>query len=307
MTSNHPPYLKKGSTIGITCPSSHIPLERIQFAAEVLQLWGFNVKLGATAGKMHHYFAGTDEERLDDLQAMLNDDSIDAILMGRGGYGMSRIIDKLDFTMYLQKPKWVCGFSDIVVLLNHLQAKYNIASLHSPMCNAYKSEYINSDHLQNFYAALTGESLYYNIPASPYNRTGTVEGILTGGNLSILAHLTGSSSEVDTNGKILFLEDIGEYLYNIDRLLLNLKRGGKFDNLKGLILGGFSDMQDTDRPFGQTVEEIIWDKVKEYNYPVCFNFPVGHIDINYTLTMGMPHKLIVTPAGAELKLEKKIS
>jgi muramoyltetrapeptide carboxypeptidase len=292
-----PPFLKQGSTIGITCPSSHIPIERISFAAEILHLWGFNVKFGETAGGAYHYFSGTDEARQHDLQAMLDNPEIDAILMGRGGYGMSRIIDKLDFTQFLSKPKWICGFSDIVVLLNHLQAKFDVAGLHSPMCNAFKAEQVNSDHLKSLYAALTGESLHYNTNASPHNRTGSTEGVLTGGNLAILAHLLGSKSEVDTNGKILFIEDVGEHLYNVDRMMLSLKRAGKLDNLKALIVGGLTDMEDTERPFGQTVEEIIADKVKEYAYPVCFNFPCGHQEINYTLCMGTPHRLVVTTEG----------
>ncbi len=302
MTTNHPPYLKPGSVIGITCPSSHIPMERIAYAVRALENWGFKVKLGKTCGTMHHYFSGTDEERLEDLQAMLDDANVDAILMGRGGYGMTRIIDRLDFTSFCDRPKWICGFSDIVVLLNHVQAKYGIPALHSPMCNAFQPQFIGSAHLQNFFDALTGKPLAYLVPAAPFNRVGNAEGVLTGGNLAILAHLTGSVSEVDTDGKILFIEDVGEYLYNIDRLMLNLKRAGKFDNLKGLIVGGFSDMQDTERPFGQTVEQLIWDKVKEYDYPVCFNFPCGHIDVNYTLTMGMPHTLSVTGEGAILEL-----
>lgn len=295
-----PPYLKEGSVIGIACPSSYIPMERISFAAEVLNLWGFEVRLGKTAGAQHHYFSGTDEERLQDLQAMLDDPGIDAILMGRGGYGLSRIIDRLDFMQFRLRPKWICGFSDVVVLLNEIQGQLNTAVLHSPMCNAFKPETINSDHLKSLYAALTGESLHYNTPASPYNRHGKVEGALTGGNLAILAHLTGSPSEVNTDGKILFIEDVGEYLYNADRMLLNLKRAGKLDNLKGLIVGSFTDMQDTERPFGQTIEEIIVDKVKEYDYPVCFNFPCGHQEINYALCLGAQHKLIVTAEGGYL-------
>ena len=233
---------------------------------------------------------------------MLDDPQLDAILMGRGGYGLSRIIDDLDFTAFQMKPKWICGFSDITVLLNHLQAQYNIASMHSPMCGAFKPDTINSDHIRNFYAALTGDVLFYHTSPSPYNRLGQCEAVLTGGNLAMLAHLTGSVSEVDTTGKILMIEDIGEYLYNTDRLLLNLKRAGKLDQLKALLVGGFTDNQDTERPFGQTVEEIIWDKVKDYSYPVCFNFPVGHQDINYTLCMGMKHKLVVTEQGGTLEL-----
>lgn len=297
-----PPYLTTGSTIGITCPASYVPAERIDYAASVLRDKGFNVVLGKTAGAMHHYFSGTDEERLQDLQSMLDDPNIDAILMGRGGYGVSRIIDALDFTAFRQKPKWICGFSDIVVLHNHIQANFGIPSIHSPMCNAYKPESLDTDHLNSFFKAIQGDDLVYTAPSSSFNRKGTTEGVLTGGNLAILAHLTGSVSEVDTAGKILFIEDIGEYLYNADRMLLNLKRAGKFDNLKGLVLGGFTDMQDTERPFGQTIEEIIWDKVKEYDYPVCFNFPCGHQEVNYSLCLGMPHKLSVREDNSVLQL-----
>jgi len=297
-----PAYLSNGSTIGITCPASHVPAERIAYAAGVLQDRGYNVILGQTAATQHHYFAGTDEERRADLQAMLDNPDIDAILMGRGGYGVSRIIDALDFTRFAEKPKWICGFSDIVVLHNHIQATLGTSVIHSPMCNAYKPESLQTEHLNSFFKAINGEPLLYNAPASPFNRTGTAEAILTGGNLAILAHLTGSVSEVDTKGKILFIEDIGEYLYNADRMLLNLKRAGKLDDLKGLIVGGFTDMQDTERPFGQTIEEIIWDKVKEYDYPVCFNFPCGHQEVNFSLCLGMPHRLVVTAQGSTLEL-----
>lgn len=300
---NHPPYLKKGSVIGITCPSSYVPLERIEFAANILRNEGFEVLLGKTAGTQFNYFSGTDDERLADLQQMLDDPKLDAILMGRGGYGMSRIIDRLDFTKFQQYPKWICGFSDIVVLHSHIQANYQIPTLHSPMCNAFKAESLKSDHIASLYKALKGEELIYQFPSSEYNRQGAAEGIMTGGNLAILSHVTGSVSEVDMNGKILFIEDIGEHLYSIDRLMLNLKRAGKLDKLKALLVGSFTDIEDTERPFGQTVEQIIWDKVKEYDYPVAFNFPCGHQEINYTLRLGTRHKFIVTDKGSTLIAE----
>jgi muramoyltetrapeptide carboxypeptidase len=300
----HPPFLKHGSVIGITCPSGYVSMDRVAYAVTTLERWGFEVRVGATIGTEHFYFSGTDEDRLTDLQAMLDDPDIDAVLMGRGGYGMSRIVDDIDFKAFLKNPKWICGFSDIIVLQNHLQSRFEMPSLHSPMCGAFKPETEHEDYLKTFYAALTGESIYYHVKPSAYNRPGVAKAVLTGGNLSILAHLTGSASEVNTEDKILFIEDISEYLYNIDRLLLNLKRSGKLDHIKGLIVGGFTELQDTDRPFGQTIEEIIWDKVKEYDYPVCFNFPCGHQDINYTLTLGVEHKLIVTDSGASLELKR---
>lgn len=303
---NHPPYLKPGSVIGITCPAGYVSQERVLPAINILQEWGFRVKIGKTVGTEHFYFSGDDAARLADLQAMLDDTEPDAILMGRGGYGMSRIIDALDFTAFLQKPKWICGFSDITILHNHLQAKYNMPSFHSPMCGAFKPETKEADHIKNFRAAISGQALSYQTSPSSFNRKGAAEGILTGGNLAILAHLTGSVSEVDTTDKILFIEDIGEYLYNADRLLLNLKRAGKLDKIKALIVGGFTEMQDTERPFGQTIEEIIYDKVKEYDYPVCLNFPVGHQDINYTLCLGMQHKLRVNESGGALELTHRL-
>lgn len=304
--TTHPPYLKENSTIGITCPSGYVSRERIAFAVETLKLWGFNVKVGSTVGSEHFYFSGTDDERLHDLQEMLDDPDIDAILMGRGGYGMSRIIDRIDFTAFSRKPKWICGFSDITVLHSHIHTQLQLPTMHSPMCGAFQPDTINTEYIKCFYAAITGESLYYHTDPAKYNRMGTAEGVLTGGNLAILAHLTGSASDIDTAGKILLIEDIGEHLYNIDRMLLNLKRSGKLSKLKGLIVGSFTDLQDTERPFGQTIEEIIWDKVKEYNYPVCFNFPCGHQDVNYTLCLGMQHRLIVNEQGGNLELFNRV-
>jgi muramoyltetrapeptide carboxypeptidase len=301
-----PPFLKQGSVIGITCPSSFIATEKIDGCIKVLEHWGFKIKKGKTIGTNYHYFSGTDVERIADLQAMLDDPGIDAILMGRGGYGMVRIIDDLDFTKFLKRPKWICGFSDITVLHSHIESNFGIASLHSPMCGAFRTETENELYLKTFYAALTGESIYYHTTPSPFNRIGNTEGTLTGGNLSLLAHIMGSPSEVDTAGRILFIEDIEEYLYKMDRMMLTLKRAGKLDNLKGLVVGYMTNMLDTDRPFGQNIQEIIWDKVKEYDYPVCFNFPAGHEDINYTLTMGATHKLSVTEAGGVLELTRKL-
>jgi len=299
-----PPYLKEGSVIGITCPASYVSHERTAYAIVTLEKWGFKVKRGKTIGTEHFYFSGTDDERLADLQDMMDDPGIDAILMGRGGYGMSRIIDRIDFAGFLKHPKWICGFSDFTLLHNHLQRNHNYASLHSPMCIAFRPETENADHIAAFRDALLGNAMKYSIPPSPYNRAGKAQGILTGGNLAMIDHIMGSVSEVNTDGKILFIEDIGEYLYRIDRMMLTLKRAGKLDNLAALVVGSFTDMEDTERPFGQTVEEIIADKVKEYSYPVCFGFPTGHQEVNYTLTMGEVHSLGVSRGGSVLELVK---
>lgn len=301
-----PPYLKKGDTIGITCPSGYLPAERTIFAKKTLEAWGYKVVTGSTVGSGHYYFSDTDERRLYDLQSMLNNTDIKAILMGRGGYGLSRIIDKIDFTQFIQHPKWICGFSDISVLHSHIQAQFGISTLHSPMCGAFTEEHETHPHILSLQQLWTGATVDYPLHPHEYNRVGTASGVLVGGNLAILAHLSGSSSQMDTNGKILFIEDIGEYLYNIDRMLLNLKRAGLLSGLKALVCGAFTDVKDTERPFGQHIYEIIREKVIEYNYPICFDFPAGHIDINFTLALGMNHELSISEQEVTLRLAQPI-
>lgn len=297
-----PPGLQQGDTVGITCPSGYLPAERILFAKRTLEAWGYQVITGSTVGSGHYYFSDTDERRLFDLQSMLDNPVIKAILMGRGGYGLSRIIDKIDFTHFVQHPKWICGFSDISVLHSHIHAQYGIATLHSPMCGAFVEDNESHPHVLSLQQLWTGQRPDYPLHPHEYNRLGSAQGTLVGGNLAILAHLSGSASQMDTRGKILFIEDIGEYLYNADRMLLNLKRAGMLNGLKALICGGFTDMKDTDRPFGQNIYEIIREKVKEYQYPVCFDFPAGHIDVNYALALGMEHELTVSDQQVSLQL-----
>lgn len=291
-----PPYLLPGDTIGITCPAGYVSAERIAYCTEVLARWGYKVKVGNTVGTGQFYFSGKDEERLDDLQAMLDDPGINAILMGRGGYGTSRIIDALDFTQFEKRPKWICGFSDITVLHSHIHTTLGIATLHSPMCGAFNAEAEDAYYLQSLRKVWAGESLSYAFPGSLFNRPGSITAPVVGGNLAMLAHLSGSCSQLNTHGKILFIEDIGEHLYNIDRMLLNLKRSGQLENLAGLLVGSFTDLQDTERPFGQLVEEIILDKVAAFDYPVAFNFPCGHATENVTLALGTSY---VLEAGVE--------
>ncbi len=295
-----PPYLKAGSTIGITCPAGYLPVEKARTCAGVLEAQGYRVKLGATIGSGEFYFSGTDEARRQDLQQMLNSPEIDAILMGRGGYGVSRIIDDLDFTKFARSPKWIWGFSDVTVLHSHIQQQLGIATLHASMCAAFTPETIALPFVQATLGALRGAPLRYSVPPAGIHRTGTAKGILTGGNLALLAHLTGSPSQVDTAGKILFIEDIAEYRYNIDRLLLNLKRSGQLSELAGLVIGEFTDTQDTERPFGQELEGIILDKVAAYNYPVLAGLPCGHGVINFPLRLGVEYAMEVTAAGGRL-------
>ncbi len=293
--------LKPGDTIGITCPSGYVSMERVAFAKKVFERWGLKVVLGDTVGNEFNYFAGTDDQRRVDLQLMLDSTEINAIMMGRGGYGMSRIIDDLDFTAFRENPKWICGFSDITALHEHIQANWGIPTIHGPMCGHFKPETENTEYIQGIRKIMFGEQMSYITPASQYNRPGTAKGKIVGGNLSLLVHLTGSASEVNTNGKILFIEDLDEYLYHIDRMLLHLRRADKLSGLAGLIVGGFSDMKDTERPFGKNIYELILDHVKDYSYPVCFDFPAGHIDINYPIVMGAEHEMVVAIDGGKIK------
>lgn len=296
-----PPYLKQGDTIGIICPSGYMPLEKTATCIETLQNWGFSVKIGKTVGKQFHYFSGTDEERLCDLQSMLDDDGVKAILCARGGYGLSRIIDAVDFTKFRKKPKWVIGYSDITVLQNHLLSRFRIASLHAPMASAFNDGGANNEFVQSILTAITRPRYQYSADVNIFNRVGLGKGPLVGGNLSLIVHLSGSVSDIKTDGKILFLEDIGEYLYHVDRMLMQLKRCGKLAKLAGLIIGGFTEMKDTTIPFGQSVYEIILDKVKEYSFPVCFGFPISHTEKNYAVKIGIDHEFCVENDRVSLK------
>lgn len=290
-----PPYLKKGDTIGITCPAGYMAAEKAQICITVLQQWGYRVMVGKTLGSDSvNYFSATDENRRDELQAMLDDKSINAILCGRGGYGVGRIIEQLDFTKFKKNPKWLIGFSDITVLHSHIYSNLKIASLHAPMAAAFNDGEYKNEFIRSLQKAVTGKKAKYNCMAHPFNRPGTISGELVGGNLSLLAHLTGTSSDINTKNKILFIEDIGEYIYNIDRMLYQLKRSGKLTQLGGLIIGGFTDMKDTERPFGKTVYEAIHEIISDYNYPACFGFPVSHSKENYALKVGGQYQLKIS-------------
>lgn len=296
-----PPYLKAGDTIGMVCPSGYMPYDKTVMAIETLTEWGFNVLPGKTLGSQFHYFSGTDEERLDDLQQMLDDTKVKAVFCARGGYGMGRIIDKLSFKKFRKNPKWIIGFSDITVLESHLLARYKIASLHAPMAAAFNDGEFNNLYIQSLHNALLGRKASYTADGDNFNIKGRASGILTGGNLSLLAHLIGTKSDVNVKTKILFIEDVGEYIYNVDRMMYQLKRSGKLKGLAGLIVGKFTEMKDTTIPFGQTIEEVIRDLVKGYDFPVCFNFPVSHDRENYALKIGVEYKLTVSTTMATLK------
>ncbi|MEO6219377.1 MAG: LD-carboxypeptidase [Ginsengibacter sp.] len=296
-----PQYLKPGDTIGILCPAGYMPYEKAATAIETLKVWGYKVFIGKTLGNQYNYFSGTDEERLSDLQYMMDDDTIKAIFCARGGYGIGRIIDKLKFKKFKKHPKWIIGFSDISILQCHLFANYKIASLHAPMAAAFNDGENNNVYIRSLQDALIGKKAIYICPGNEYNQKGKARGILAGGNLSLLAHICGTSSEINTKKKILFIEDIGEYIYNVDRMLYQLKRCGKLDDLAGLIVGRFTDMKDTTFPFGQTTEEVIKNVVKNYEYPVCFGFPTSHEKENYALKIGMKYELTVSVSSVQLE------
>ncbi|TCC93664.1 LD-carboxypeptidase [Pedobacter frigiditerrae] len=292
-----PSYLKKGDKIAIVCPAKKLP-KSIDSAIETLKSWGLEVVIGNTVGGSYHQFSGTDEERAADLQQFLDDKSIKAIIAARGGYGTIRIIDLLDFTIFNEEPKWLVGFSDITILLSHALADLTIQSIHAQM--PYTFDTSTAEALESLRKSLFGEPLSYHYTSEFSNREGKTKGILIGGNLSLLITVEGSVSEMNYDDKILFLEDVGEHEYSIDRMMRLLKRKGKLNKLKGLIVGAFNEISEEKIPFGQTPEEVIWELVKEFDYPVCFNFPTGHIDDNRAMVVGKNISLSVAKNDVQL-------
>lgn len=279
-----PPRLKQGDKVMLISSARKVLPEEVNSAVEVLKSWGLIVEFGDNLFEQFNQFAGSDLQRTNDLQNAINDESIKAILFARGGYGTVRIVDAINFFAFTKNPKWIIGFSDITVLHAHLEKNFGIATLHSPM--AFNFQKTPEEVLEKIKSMLFEGTQQYKVAAHPMNRKGESEGILIGGNLSIIYSLLGSVSDSDTDGKILFLEDLDEYLYHIDRMLQSLKRAGKLAKLAGLIIGGMNDMKDNLIPFGQSPEEIILDAVKEYDYPVCFGFPSGHLPVNFPLLLG---------------------
>jgi len=277
------PKLKKGDKIGIISTARKINIEELKYAIELIESWGLKVVLGKTIGASQDQYAGDDTLRSEDLQYMLDKADINAILCARGGYGTVRIIDDLDFSNFIKQPKIIAGFSDVTVLHSHLH-NMNAPTLHSSMPISFKSN--TKESIESLKKALFGENSDISCDGHSLNRKGKAKGQIIGGNLSILYSLIGTPSDIDTKGKILFIEDLDEYLYHIDRMMTSLKRSGKLKSIKGLIVGGMTKMNDNTIPFGKTAEQIIFEAVSDYNYPVCFNFPAGHIDHNLTLKFG---------------------
>ena len=277
-----PPYLKKGDTIAIVATARKNIDDNLKFATDLLTSWGLNVKIGSTIGLDLDQLAGTDAQRAQDFQEQMDNQNIKAIWCVRGGYGTVRMIDLLDFTKFKQNPKWIIGFSDVTVLHNHLNTM-GFKSIHGIMPVSSKATEEAKESLRK---VLFGEKLAYEIDSHYMNKLGNASGELVGGNLSILYSLLGSKSAINCDNKILFMEDLDEYLYHIDRMMMNLQRNGCLESIKGIIVGAMTKMIDNDIPWGKDALQIIEDVTKKYNIPIIYDFPAGHIQDNRALIMG---------------------
>ena len=292
-----PSYLKKGDTIAIIETARKVSKEEIQPAVAFFESYGLSVILGNYLFESNNQYAGNDLQRTEDLQWALNDKNSKAIIIARGGYGSVRLIENIDFTEFKKHPKWLVGYSDVTVLHNAIH-NIGVATLHATMPLNFSK---NKEATKSMISGLFGNLNEIQAEENYSNVSGMAKGQLIGGNLSLLYSLSGTPFDIDTTDKILFIEDLDEYLYHIDRMMMQLKLSGKLKKLKGLIVGGMTDMKDNAIPFGKFPEEIILDAVKEYNYPVCFDFPAGHIDKNLALYFGKEVELNVNDEGATLK------
>ena len=292
-----PSALQKGDQIGIISTARKISKEELKFAKNTLEYWGLKVVFGNNLFQEYNQFAGSDLQRSADLQQMIDNPDIKAIICARGGYGTVRILDLIDFSDLKANPKWIAGYSDVTALHSTLH-NLNITSLHSTMPINFSDNTKTS--LESLKQILFGNLISYNFPRHKLNRIGHAKGKVVGGNLSIIYSLLGSNTDINTDGKILFLEDLDEYLYHVDRMMMNLKRNGKLSKLAGLIVGGMSNMNDNTIPFGKSAIEIIAESVSEYDYPIAFNFPAGHIDNNNTIILGQNANLTIDRKNSNL-------
>ena len=292
-----PDYLKEGDKIGIVASARKVTEQDMAPCINILESWELEVVLGENIYAAQDQYAGSDKMRASDLQAMLDDTQIRAVLFARGGYGTVRIVDLLDFNGFSENPKWLIGYSDITVLHSHVNAICEVETVHGVMA----INFVDDNHgVAALKQTLFGEPQSFELQQNTLNKAGEGQGIVVGGNLSLLYSLKGSISNTETAGRILFVEDLDEYFYHIDRMMMNLKRAGMLSNLQGLVIGGMTDMNDNDIPFGKRAEEIIADVVSDFEYPVCFNFPAGHIKGNMPLILGRQVKLIVTANGGSI-------
>lgn len=300
------PYLKAGDTVAIVAPSGILNGREgeVQQAVALLKSWGLHAVVGKHVFSKADHFAGTDAERCEDLQNAMDDPKISAIWCARGGYGTVRILDKLDYTEFKKNPKWIIGYSDITALHNQIHNE-GFQSLHALMCVSLTKDTSDiEDSIETFKSALFGNPVNYSLKGSNYNRTGEASGALVGGNLTVLHTMLGSKESLDTTGKILFIEEIGEYKYHIDRMLQSLKRAGYFDNCKGLIIGDMSNLRKNTTAWGTSIEQLILDALSEYNFPIAFNMPAGHEKDNRALILGKNIKLNVTKTEATVEFLK---
>lgn len=294
-----PPYLKKGDTIAIVATARKNIDDNLQFATDLLNSWGLKVKIGSTIGLDLDQLAGTDAQRAKDFQDQMDNSNIKAIWCVRGGYGTVRMIDLLDFTKFKLSPKWIIGFSDVTVLHNHLNTM-GFKSIHGIMPVSSKA---TEDAKETLRISLFGEKLKYEINTHPMNKMGRASGELVGGNLSILYSLMGSKSAINCDDKILFIEDLDEYLYHIDRMMMNLSRNGCLESIKGIIVGAMTKMKDNDIPWGKDALQIIEDVTKKYDIPIIYDFPAGHISDNRALIMGNKVLINVDPICSKVVFE----
>ncbi len=292
-----PSYLKKGDHVGIVAPAGIVKNTEIEPAIGILKEWGLQPVKGKHLFEMHGFFAGTDYQRLEDFQQMLDNPDIRAIFCARGGYGIIRIIEKLNFSNFLKSPKWIIGYSDITIFHVYLNNYLKCESLHAIMPKNFQKAHDDGLSLPTLKNALFGEKLKYNMEKHALDKPGKATGKLMGGNLSLICSLQGTPLEINTKNKILFIEEIDEYIYHIDRMMMNLKLSGKLNNLKGLIIGGMTKIKHTTPDYGKSAYEVISDIIADGDYPVAFGFQAGHIIPNHTLCMGRNIKMEVSDQG----------
>ncbi|WP_348799322.1 S66 peptidase family protein [Flavobacterium adhaerens] len=295
-----PPYLQKGDTVAIVATARKNIEDNLKPTLDLLHSWGLEAVIGSSIGLNLNQLAGTDEQRAKDFQEQMDNPNIKAIWCVRGGYGTVRIVDLLDFTKFKQNPKWVIGFSDVTVLHNHLNTM-GFKSIHGTMPVSIARTAPES--ISSLKTALFGQPLSYHIDPFPMNRFGKATGELVGGNLSILYSLLGSKSAIDCDNKILFIEDLDEYLYHIDRMMMNLKRNGCLESIRGIIVGGMTKMNDNEIPWGKNANQIVQEVTQQYNIPILYNFPAGHLHDNRALIMGNTVTLEVNEKGGTVVFE----
>ena len=296
------PYLNTGDTVLIVSPAKAIEEKFIHLAIELFTRWGLNVEVGENALGTHEYFSGTDEERAADMQWALNHPTAKAIICSRGGYGSIRVVDEVDYSQFRKNPKWLVGFSDITIFHNMLHQVLNLPSLHAFAILFLDRLTDDSMSVLTLKNALFGNPMEIKAPSSIENKFGEAEGVLVGGNLAIMESLLGTNLDIDTKGKILFIEEISEDAYKFDRMLWSLKKAGKIEGLIGLAVGGLTDMKGSMETFGKSIEELVLEITKDYSFPIAFNFPVGHEIDNQTLVLGYAYNLKVSSTGGALKL-----